>query len=625
MSRRGVAVLDLLATALAVLAAYVMHAGGLIIWVADLRIRLRTPTRTLLWMGAVLLVRYVLYRRLPPFGMTRADWVRLLLAPAGLDQFRVHAAPGVWRRAAWAAAGIALALGVMMHDQVGHPYSVRDHGDPLFSMWRIGWVLHQLVTDPAHLFDGNIFYPELLTLTLSDPIILPAVTAAPLLALGVPMVVAYNVLFFSSLWISGIATYLLVERLTGSAPAAFIAGLVYACYPYRLDHLSHLELQITQWMPLGLLALHLFVATGRWPYVFALAFAGVAQLYSSMYYAVFFLIYATAIGGGLLIVHRPPIRKLVLPAAAAALTAILAVLPLGRAFLAVQPLKGDRPIDEVKYYSATLSDYFRAPRASALWGERTPSPEPERALFPGAAPLSLAVIGIAPPLAAVRVVYVAGLLLSVDGSRGFNGVIYPYLHRWLTPVRGLRVPARFGALVGLSLAILAGFGARRVLGWCGSPRRLQVAFLALTAAVMADGWPEFSVKPVWTEPPAIYDHLKDRRDVVLAELPVTETVHLNTPYMYFSLWHWTPMVNGYSGFFPPSYRALAPELIAFPRGDTADALRRHGVTHVTINCGLGYANCEETASLMSQSTELRLVADTLWQGASVQLYELVER
>ena len=96
---------------------------------------------------------------------------------------------------------------------------------------------------------------------------------------------------------------------------------MYACYPYRFEHYGHLELQMTQWMPLGLLALHLFVSTGRWRYAIALGLAGVAQLYSSMYYAVFFLVYATVIGAGLLIVHRPSIRRLVLPAAAGALVA----------------------------------------------------------------------------------------------------------------------------------------------------------------------------------------------------------------------------------------------------------------------------------------------------------------
>src|SRR5436190_752238 len=34
------------------------------------------------------------------------------------------------------------------------------HGDALFSVWRLAWVAHQLRTDPARLFDANIFYPE---------------------------------------------------------------------------------------------------------------------------------------------------------------------------------------------------------------------------------------------------------------------------------------------------------------------------------------------------------------------------------------------------------------------------------------------------------------------------------
>jgi hypothetical protein len=157
----------------------------------------------------------------------------------------------------------------LLHAQLGQMYSVPDLGDPLFSMWRVGWVTHQIVRDPAHLFDANIFHPEPLTLTLSDPMILPALMSAPLLGLGVHPVVAYNLVFLSAFWLSGLAAYLLVERLTGSARAAFIAGLTYACASFRFDHYSHLEIQMTYWTPLGLLALHLFISTGRWAYAIA--------------------------------------------------------------------------------------------------------------------------------------------------------------------------------------------------------------------------------------------------------------------------------------------------------------------------------------------------------------------
>ena len=90
---------------------------------------------------------------------------------------------------------------VLLHDQFLQPYSVADLGDPLFSIWRIGWVLHQLEVDPLRLFDANIFYPERLTLTFSDPMILPALAAAPMLAAGVHPVLVYNVLLIAGFWL----------------------------------------------------------------------------------------------------------------------------------------------------------------------------------------------------------------------------------------------------------------------------------------------------------------------------------------------------------------------------------------------------------------------------------------
>jgi hypothetical protein len=341
-----------------------------------------------------------------------------------------------------------------------------------------------------------------------------------------------------------------------------------------------------------------------------------------MYYAVFFLVYAAVIGSGLLFVHRPPMRRLALQAAIAALLAGLIAVPIVRAFVAAQPLKGDRTTEEISYYSATISDYLRANSQSARWRERTLPPEPERALFPGIAPLAIGAIGLAPPLSAIRLVYVGGLLVSLDCSFGMKGLFYPFLHRWFEPIRGLRVPARFSILVGLTLSIFAGFGARRVLRWCWSPRMQLVAFAAMMAAVIVDAWPALVLQPVWKEPPPIYEVLNGKRGVVLAEFPVMPQEISNTRFMYFSLWHRASMINGYSGFIPPSYTTLVPDLLQFPRGDTVATLHRRGVTHVTVNCGLQDPGCEATMNLMRQHRDLRLIAETRWQGQPAQIYEV---
>ena len=112
--------LDVLTVGLVILSATIARVGGFIVRFAGIRISFGTPTRTLLWLGAVLLVRLIVGRRIGPFGMSRAQW-RRLLPSIGADPFLVRAPAGFWRRTAFASLGIALALAILLHDQL-RPY-----------------------------------------------------------------------------------------------------------------------------------------------------------------------------------------------------------------------------------------------------------------------------------------------------------------------------------------------------------------------------------------------------------------------------------------------------------------------------------------------------------------------
>ena len=312
-----------------------------------------------------------------------------------------------------------------------------------------------------------------------------------------------------------------------------------------------------------------------------------------------------------------------MPLVIAGVLAAVIAWPLARAFAGAEAMKGVRGAREVGYYSARPSDYLRANRYGVLWRNRLRPPAPERTLFPGAAPLTLAAIGMAPPLGALRLIYTAGLLVSFDGSLGLNGVSYPFYYRWLRPFRGLRSPARFAALVGLTLSILAGFGALRALRWPQSRTRQQIVFAALIAFVMIDAWPALTLRPVWKEPPPIYESLKYTPDVVIAEMPLLDDETGNIPFMYFSLWHWARMVNGYSGFIPRSYADFHKEMPLFPDDAGMNALRTRGVTYVSVNCGLNYPGCDELMEAMRRNKRLRLTVDSRWMDHAVQLYEVL--
>src|SRR5688572_7257537 len=74
---------------------------------------------------------------------------------------------------------------------------VRDFGDPLLNAWALAWTPHALVTQPAALFDANIFHPERGTLALSETLIFPALLTAPLRLAGANAILLHNVTLLS--------------------------------------------------------------------------------------------------------------------------------------------------------------------------------------------------------------------------------------------------------------------------------------------------------------------------------------------------------------------------------------------------------------------------------------------
>jgi len=50
-----------------------------------------------------------------------------------------------------------------------------------------------------------------------------------------------------------------------------------------------------------------------------------------------------------------------------------------------------------------------------------------------------------------------------------------------------------------------------------------------------------------------------------------------------STFHWQPLVNGYSGFYPRSYLIRLEKLADFPDVDSLEVLKREGVRYVVVH------------------------------------------
>jgi hypothetical protein len=521
--------------------------------------------------------------------------------------------------------------------------TVHDDGDPLLNAWALAWVAHQLPFAPARLFDANIFYPERHTLAFSETLIVPAVIVAPLRWLGAGPLLLHNIVLLSGFIVSGTGVALLVRSLTGNGAAGLIAGLVFALLPYRTDHYPHLQLQQTQCLPFAFWAFHRLLKTGRMVdgVLFGAFTAG--QVLSCMYYGVFLVPYMAVVCGALLIGARAWDRRRLLALAVAASIAAVAVIPVGNAYLNARRVVGERSTEDVARGSATVGNYLGPPTENLLYGRLLkPFAASERRLFPGFLAMVLALVALWPRRQSSRALpqsnypitrlptdqiaaYALGLLVAFDLSLGFNGFSYRMLYEYVLPFRGLRIPARMGVIAGFSLAVLAGFGVARL-----SPGRRWIPIVIGALMMLEYANRPFRLVEIPTTPPESYvDLLEDVDDSPTAPIFEFPASPVDDPtYMYFSTFHWQRLVNGYSGFFPPTYSRLVQSMAHFPNEASITAIKRRGTRYLLVHGERLYGGrYEQIVQQLAPRNDLELISRRPAVGPSghhdISLYRIL--
>jgi hypothetical protein len=248
---------------------------------------------------------------------------------------------------------------------------------------------------------------------------------------------------------------------------------------------------------------------------------------------------------------------------------------------------GERPVEEVTTFSARASNYLVATPNNWLYGslmERRGGPE--RRLFPGVIPVVLAIVAvILVPLSRRTIVYVLLLVAAFEASLGFRGFSYGFLYEHVSVYHGLRAVARLGVFVLMFLAALAALGYQAL---CGSrpPWLRRATVVALALGLLVEYHVTLELSPFANAAPPIYRYLSHQPRGVVAEFPVPRPEALpgyDPDYSYMSTFHWFPLVNGYSGMFPPSYLARLERLRRFPDETSLRQLRADNVRYVVLH------------------------------------------
>ena len=469
-----------------------------------------------------------------------------------------------------------------------HPgrYSRNDNADTELNEWILAWVEHQLPRDPAHLFQANIFYPAPDALAFSEPLIVPALMGAPVAWSGGSPVLVYNLVLILGFALTAFATYVLVERWTGSHIAGLLSGSAFAFNTHTLTRLAHVQGIHIYALPLTLLAADRLFRDGSLKAAALLTLALVLATYTSGYLIVF----AVVMLGIATMVYAPDWvahwRRVAPGLIVAGLASGLALLPIYLPYRrAAREQHMVRTLDIVKDYSATPLGYLASAGRIhfSTWSGRF-FKDPVDSFFPGFTLILLTIVA----LVYVRretestrrriVLMAATAIVGAILSLGTATPVYGWLFRVFPPMQGLRAAARFGNLFLLGMAVLAGFGVARI-------RRPAIA-IALLVLVNAEALrAPFTYQPFKGISP-VYALLRDEPGpVVVAEQPFFPrwAIFQNASYVLASTMYWRPLMNGYSGYTPETYQHYADAFWYFPQDWAIQAMKDAGVTHVVVH------------------------------------------
>lgn len=494
----------------------------------------------------------------------------------------------------------------------GTHIAYKPSGDQLFVLSILEWSRTTLFSNPGDLFVGNFYYGSGGALFGSDLLLGFLPVYGPLALITQDPVLAYTLTHILAYALNAAAMYATVLVLTGSRPAALLAGMVYAFGPLQIAYASHFQFLGAWYLPLvALFGVRLWRGGGWLDVGLATLMVGV-QFATAVHLGVLAgMVYAGFVIPSAL--HRVLVTRdvrLGLSMAGAGIVASLPFVPIVHGYLSFSDAwQAQRDITEVHHWSVQLRDYL-SPHGRLRWYDalmdRFPVPTGERRVFPGFVPPLIAIVGAGAGLLGLtgkrrELRMVSGLLLAlvlvaVLFSLGTHWkrhevisehqLPYLLLFEHVPVFRAIRAVARFSLLAHFALAVLGGIGvyaiSRRVpRRWLAAP---LVGLLA-SALVLLEALP----KPLATYPIPADESLRE----ALREAPPGPTLlaPVSGKEEVWRMWMVTvtgtgPIVNGYSGHIWQQYwyfRDMTQRLMAGEMAGLAAGLQAYGIHTLAVD------------------------------------------
>ncbi|MBM3256572.1 MAG: hypothetical protein FJZ04_03865 [Candidatus Moranbacteria bacterium] len=355
----------------------------------------------------------------------------------------------------------------------------------------------------------------------------------------------YNFWWLASFFLAFLGMWLLVRDITRSKWAALGSGFIFAFSPYHFAQASatNIGMMHYEWLPWLMFFLNRLFQTVSWKNVLGTTLMFILIVTTEHQLTAFSLIFLIFFIPFLFFQHKGILRRwqfwLV---AVIGLTVILLV-----GIVQYQKIWGIAhsennylipPYYQVENYSADLVDFFLPARFQSFWGERLNSAranlasnqEGRQSLYLGFLVIILTLIGLASVFkknnepdqkqwiifagacAFLFLVLSLGPTLHINGQGYLSGKMpYSWLYNFIPFWDYIRTVSRIFVIALLGIAILAGFGIKKLEGFllkAGLPRYVKVLLIGIFAVGIPLEYSAIPTPQIDLRYSAFYDELK---------------------------------------------------------------------------------------------------------------------
>lgn len=508
---------------------------------------------------------------------------------------------------------VSLNMGTMLTDKY----------DGMLETWIITWGVKGIRRLFFGIWDAPIFFPHKGTFAFSETMLGVALLSAPFLYATSNPVFAHNAFILCSFMLSGIGTYLLVKKLTSNNFAALIGGFVFAFCPWKLGRIGATNLIANHWIPFILLCFFVMLENPKKRYSFILAILFVLNWLTSFYngaicaLALFVVFVVKLVECKFLLAKKVWIALIIFTFSAGVI-----IFPITAQYYTAGKKQGiERTVEQAINLSADPLDYLRAAKTNRLWGNITEKLEnkyskfkSEHRFFPGVTVCALVLLSLSFPsrrdkysgrktfiwIGIVGFIFSLGPYLHVGGNLYRIPLLYLLVAKLIPCLGAFRVPARFGALVELSFAVLCSYGFLRVSELLANRKKnilcLTTFFVLLFLEFFSAPMPSHII-PTGENIPPVYRWLKEQKGIfAVIELPQLDAPPSGIPfpqnqkadplgfrYPYFLLYHGKKIINGRASFIPKTTSHILQKLNDGPDEKTQSILGYLGVKYVFLH------------------------------------------